>query len=191
MWAETLGINADRKRVNVREIKCLRIMVGVTRMDRVWNDVIHRRSGLESELAGIVDQRAFGQVETKDEYRMGKGVAARVNAARVRGRRRSKGRLVNIVTVALGGRGMKVEAARRFANDCKECGALDHMSVNEIDAATLLGSCVIWIVFPSSTGLPPGGRAECYYVMRLRETEMGLTSKDKAHLLGKCAKGLM
>ena len=39
------------KEVNVLEMKCLRSLVGVSRMDRVRNDKVCRRSGIERELA--------------------------------------------------------------------------------------------------------------------------------------------
>ena len=33
---------ADRRKVNVLEMKCLRSLVGVSRMDRVRNEEVHR-----------------------------------------------------------------------------------------------------------------------------------------------------
>ena len=35
--------------VNVLEMKCLRSLVGVSRMDRVRNDEVRRRAGIERE----------------------------------------------------------------------------------------------------------------------------------------------
>ena len=40
--------NAERRKVNVLEIKCLRTLVGVSRMDRVRNEEVRRRAGIES-----------------------------------------------------------------------------------------------------------------------------------------------
>ena len=41
----------DRRKVNILEMKCLRSLVGVSRMDRVTNEEMHRRAGIERELA--------------------------------------------------------------------------------------------------------------------------------------------
>ena len=64
--------SAERRKVNVLEmIRCLRILVGVSRMDRLRNEEVRRRAGIEIELASRADQRVlrwFGNVETMDEY---------------------------------------------------------------------------------------------------------------------------
>ena len=63
--------------MNVHEMKCWRSLVGVSRLDRVRNEEVRRRAGLERELASRVDQRVlkwFLQVERMDEYRMAKRV---------------------------------------------------------------------------------------------------------------------
>ena len=40
--------SAERiRKVNVIEMKCLRSLVGVSRMDRVRNEDVHRRAGIE------------------------------------------------------------------------------------------------------------------------------------------------
>ena len=47
------------------EMMCLRSLVGVSRMDRVRNEEVRRRAGMERELASRADQRVlrwFGQV---------------------------------------------------------------------------------------------------------------------------------
>ena len=47
--AEAWGMrSAERMKVNVLEMKCLRSLVGVLRMDRVRNEEVHRRAGIES-----------------------------------------------------------------------------------------------------------------------------------------------
>ena len=83
---------AERRRVNVLEMKCLRSLVGVSRMDRVSNEEVRRRAGMERELASSADQRVlrwFGHVERLDEYRMARRVfMAEVSGGRVRGRPR-------------------------------------------------------------------------------------------------------
>ena len=48
-------------------------LVEVSRMDRVRNEVVGRRAGIERELASRADQRVlrwFGHVERIVEYRM-------------------------------------------------------------------------------------------------------------------------
>ena len=69
--------SAERRKVNVLEMKCLRSLVGVSRMDRVGNEEVRRRAGIERELASRADQRVlrwFGHVERMDEYRMARRV---------------------------------------------------------------------------------------------------------------------
>ena len=51
--------SVDRKKVNVLEMKCLRSLVGVSRMDRVRNEEVHRRAGIERESASRADQRVL------------------------------------------------------------------------------------------------------------------------------------
>ena len=69
--------SAERRKVNVLEIKCLRSLVGVSRMDRVRNEEVRRRAGIERELASRADQRvlrSFGHVERMGDYRMARRV---------------------------------------------------------------------------------------------------------------------
>ena len=66
---------AERRNVNVLEMKCLRSLVGVSRMDRVRNEVARRRAGIENESASRANQRVliwFGHTERINEYRMGR-----------------------------------------------------------------------------------------------------------------------
>ena len=42
--------------MNVVEIKCLRSLVAVPQMDRVRNEQVSRRAGIERELASRVDE---------------------------------------------------------------------------------------------------------------------------------------
>ena len=91
--AEAWGVrSATRKKENVLEMKCLRSLVGVSRMDRVRNEEVRRRAGIERELASRADQRVLrllGHVERMDEYRMARRVLmAEVSGERVRGRPR-------------------------------------------------------------------------------------------------------
>ena len=41
--------SAERAQVNVLEMECLRSLVGVKRMDRVRNEEVRRRDGIERE----------------------------------------------------------------------------------------------------------------------------------------------
>ena len=81
-----------RRKANVLEMKCLISFVEVSRMDRVRNEKVRRRAGIEMELASGADQRVlrwFGHVERMDEYRMARRVLmAEVSGGRVRGRPR-------------------------------------------------------------------------------------------------------
>ena len=83
-------------------------------------------AGIEMELASRADQRVlrwFGHVERMDDYHMARKVLmAEVNGGRVRGRPRLG--WMDGVKVALGNRGMTVEAARQCA---KVRRALVHM----------------------------------------------------------------
>ena len=78
--------SAERRKVNVLEMKCFRSLVGVSQMDKVRNEEVRWRAGIERELASIADQKVwrwFGHVEIMDEHRM----ARRVFMAEVSGRR--------------------------------------------------------------------------------------------------------
>ena len=60
---------SERRIVNVLEMKCLRSLVGVSRMYRVRNEEVLRTAGIERELANRADQRVlrwFGHVERID-----------------------------------------------------------------------------------------------------------------------------
>ena len=76
--AEAWGMrSAERRKVNVLEMKCLRSLIGVLRMDRVWNEEVCRKAGIERELASRADQRVLrwvGYVERMDEYSMARRV---------------------------------------------------------------------------------------------------------------------
>ena len=116
--AEAWGMgSAERRKVNVLEMKCLRSLFGVSRMDKVRNEEVRRRTGIERELASRADQRLLrwsGHLERMDEYRMARRVLmAEVSGGRVRGRSRLG--WMDGVKVALGNIGMMVEAARQCA----------------------------------------------------------------------------
>ena len=55
--AEAWGMRiAERRKMNVLEMKCLRSLIGVSQMDRVKNEEVHRRAGIEKELVSRADQ---------------------------------------------------------------------------------------------------------------------------------------
>ena len=95
---------------------------------RVRNEEVHRRAGIEMKLASRADLRVlrwFGHMERMDEYCKARRVLmAEVSGGRVRQRLRLG--WMNGVKVALGKRGMTVEAARQCAKDQKEWRALVH-----------------------------------------------------------------
>ena len=98
-------------------------------MDRVRNEEVRRRAGMERELVSIADQRIlrwFCHVERMDDYRMARRVLmAEVSGGRIRGRLRLG--WMDGVKVALGNRGMTVEAVRQCVKDRKAWRALVHM----------------------------------------------------------------
>ena len=54
--AEAWGMrSAERRKVNVLEMKCLRILVGVSRMDRVGNEEMRWRARIKREFASRAD----------------------------------------------------------------------------------------------------------------------------------------
>ena len=115
--------SAERWKVNVLEMKCLRSLVEVSRIDRVRNEEVRRRAGIERELANRADQRVlrwFGHVERMDEYRLARRVLmAEVSGGRVRWRPRFG--WMDSVKVALGIRGMTVEAVRKSGEQWYIC----------------------------------------------------------------------
>ena len=118
--------SAERKKVNVLQMKCLRSLVGVSQMDRVRNEEVRMRAGIERELASRADRRVlrwFGHVERMDEYCMARRVLmAEVSGGRVRGRPRLG--WMDGVKVALGNRGMTVEAARKIGKSGEPWGRI-------------------------------------------------------------------
>ena len=54
-------------RVNVLEFRYLRRLVGASRVDRVRNEEVRRRAGIERQFASKVDQRVFIWFDTLRE----------------------------------------------------------------------------------------------------------------------------
>ena len=91
--SESWGMKVtERQKLNVFEMKCLRSMTGVSRLDRVRNEVVRARTGVRRELAARVDVnvlRWFGHVERMDNERLLKKVMnAEVDGRSARGRPR-------------------------------------------------------------------------------------------------------
>ena len=107
----------------------LRSLVGMSRLNRVRNEEVRMRAGIEMESASRADQRVlrwFGHVERMDVYRMDRRVLmADISGGRVRGRPRLG--WMDGVKVALDNVGKTVEAARQCAKDRKELRALVHI----------------------------------------------------------------
>ena len=117
---------SERRRLNVFEMKCLRSMAGVSRLDRLRNEEVRERTGVRKELAGRVDMnvlRWFGHVVRMDNERLSK----RVMNARVDGRS-TRGRLkygwIDGVKKALDKRGIDVRQARESARNRSEWQAI-------------------------------------------------------------------
>ena len=82
----------ERQKLNVFEMKCLRSMTGVSRLDRVRNEVVRAKTRVRRELAARVDVnvlRWFGLVERMDNDLLLKEVMnAKVDGRSARGRLR-------------------------------------------------------------------------------------------------------
>ena len=113
--------SSERRKVHILEMKYLRSLVGVSRMDRVRNEEVRRRAGIERELANRADQRVlrwFGHVERMGEHRTARRVLiAEVSGGPARGRPRLG--WMDGLKMALGNRVMTVQAARQCAKDRK------------------------------------------------------------------------
>ena len=67
--AEAWGMrSAERRKVNVLEMKCLGTLLGVSLMDRVRNEEVLRRPGIERELASIADQIVLSSFSMWKEF---------------------------------------------------------------------------------------------------------------------------
>ena len=91
--SESWGMKVtERQKLNVFEMKCLRSMTGVSRLDRVRNEVVRVRTGVRRELAARVDMnvlRWFSHVERMDNERLLKKVMnGKVDGRSARGRPR-------------------------------------------------------------------------------------------------------
>ena len=91
-------------------------------MDRVWNEEVCRRAGIESELENKGDQRVlrwFGHVDRMDEYRIPRRMSM-VEVSRELVMIRPRLGWIDGVKVAMGSRAIMVEAERQCAKNRKE-----------------------------------------------------------------------
>ena len=91
--SESWGMKVtERQKLNVFEMKCLRSMTVVSRLDRVRNEVVRERTCVRRELAARADMNVlgwFGHVEKMDnERRLKKVMNAKVDGRSARGRPR-------------------------------------------------------------------------------------------------------
>ena len=117
---------AEKQKVNVFEMKCLRSRAGVSRVDRVRNEVVRVRTGVRNELAARVDMnvlRWFGHVERMENgCLLKKMMNARVDGRSARGRPRFG--WMDGVKKALGDRRIDVREARERARNRNEWRAI-------------------------------------------------------------------
>ena len=113
---------SERQKLNVFEMKCLRSMAGVSRLDRLRNEEVRERTGIRKELAARVDSnvlRWFGHVERMENERLTKKVMnARAEGRNVRGRPRLG--WMDGVKKALNDKGIDVREAKERARDRNE-----------------------------------------------------------------------
>ena len=138
-------IMTERSKVDVLEMKCLRRLVGVSQIDGVGNEEVGIRAGTEMELARRADQRVlrgFGRLERMEEYRFAiRVLMMEVGGCPVRGRPRLG--WMDGMKVALGNRGLTVEAPRQYARDWKKWSALVHMLLKEFHVTIFAWPCVL------------------------------------------------
>ena len=86
-WSMTV---AEKKRLNVMEMKCLKSMCGIMHMDRVKNKELQKRTGVTSWLVKQSRQsmmRWFGQMERMEEDQLVKRIlGSNVRGVRLTGR---------------------------------------------------------------------------------------------------------
>ena len=121
--SESWGMKVtERQKLNVFEMKCLRRVAGVSRLDRVRNEIVRARKGVRRELAARVDMnvlRWFGHVERMGNGRLLENVMnAKVDGRSARGRPRFG--WVEGLKRALNDRRMDVREASERARDRNE-----------------------------------------------------------------------
>ncbi|KAL7644492.1 UNVERIFIED_CONTAM: hypothetical protein RMT77_005324 [Armadillidium vulgare] len=117
---ETWVMNAQiRKRLEVFEMKGLRAICGLRRVDRIRNERIIEMCGWKRGIVGRAEEgvlRWFGHVCRMDENRIvGRVMRSEVEGGRGTGRPRM--RWMDGVREILGRRGLNVDEGRRVAED--------------------------------------------------------------------------
>src|ERR1700755_231052 len=117
---ETWVMNAQiRKRLEVFEMKGLRAICGLRKVDRIRNERIREMCRWKRGIVGRAEEgvlRWFGHMCRMDENRMvGRVMRSEVEGGRGRGRPRM--RWMDGVREILGGRGLNVDEGRRVAED--------------------------------------------------------------------------
>ena len=134
----------ERQKLNVFEMKCLRSMTGVSRLDSVRNEVVSATTGVRRELAARVDTnvlRWFGHLERMDnEWLLKKVMSAKVDGRNARGRPRFRW----------------MDGVRRAMNDKR----MDVMEViehtrNRNEWRTIVTQ--LWLASAVATGMPYRG----------------------------------
>ena len=118
--SESWGMKAEeRNKLDVAEMKCLRNMCRVTRMDRLRNEVVRERVGVRENMSKRVDRKMlkwFGHIERMKSERLTKRVyMSGVEGGRRRGR--PQFRWKDGVRRACEERGIGYEVARRVCLD--------------------------------------------------------------------------
>ena len=58
--SEAWGLRVEeRRKLDVMEMRCLRSMCGVTRLDRLRNEVVRKRVGVDEKLSERVDRKVL------------------------------------------------------------------------------------------------------------------------------------
>ena len=118
--SEAWGLRVEeRRKLDVMEMRCLRSMCGVTRMDRLRNEVVRERVGVDEKLSERVDRKVlkwYGHVERMSGERLTKRVY-RSEVEGERGRGRPPFRWKDGVRRACAERNMGLEEARGICLD--------------------------------------------------------------------------
>jgi (2Fe-2S) ferredoxin len=123
-WATSA---AERRRMEVMEMKCMRAMCGITIMNRVRNEDVRSRCGSEVSIGERMDRnvlRWYGHVDRMEEER----IVKRVYSAKVEGGRARRGRpeirSMDGVGASVRRKGMNIEDAKRCAQIVVNGGGL-------------------------------------------------------------------
>ena len=164
--SESWGMKVtERQKLNVFEMKCLRSMTGVSRLDRVRNEVVRAGTGVRRELAARVDMnvlRWFGHVERMDNERLLKKVMnAKVD--RRSARERPRFGWMDEVKRALNDRRMNIREASERTRNRNEW----RMIVTQF-----------WLASVVATGLPYRGNPVVGEMASVKRRKLWKTGED-------------